>query len=277
MRTGRLLLIALLVVWGLLADGRVSVSNGQRITGAGIAAADTAPVVWLLFADDLHLDFVRTGQLRDIFRTAASTLRQDGALVVLGSSGPSMVSFAPSSDAVGLDAAIRRFAGNGLKASDFLVGFRPAITRELRHRAQVALSTLHSAVANLASTPGSRKHVVFVSHGFTIVQPARPVPLAPQSPGAPPLHIDDGDLRAEIGIVAKVSLASGVRISALDPRFFMPGALDPVAVDPAAWQSYLEASHHNLRELTTPTGGSLLDGTQPLTDTLLALRVQAQR
>jgi hypothetical protein len=55
------------------------------------------------------------------------------------------------------------------------------------------------------------------------------------------------------------------------------GALDTLAVDEAVWRSFVEASHHNLRELAMATGGSLLDDNQPLTAVLLALRARAPR
>jgi len=89
--------------------------------------------------------------------------------------------------------------------------------------------------------------------------------------------IHDDEIFAEIAAVAQAALDAGVTISALDPRVFIPGALDTLAVDEALWRNYVEASDHSLRELAMATGGSLLDDNQPLTEVLLALRTRAQR
>jgi hypothetical protein len=86
----------------------------------------------------------------------------------------------------------------------------------------------------------------------------------------------DEEIRAEIAAVAHAALDAGVTISALDPRVFIPGALETLAVDQALWRSFVEASHHNLRELAMATGGSLLDDNQPFAEVLLALRARAR-
>jgi hypothetical protein len=255
--------------------GSVLALPHQSTGGARAADSGTARATWLLFADDLHLDFVRTGQLRDILKTAAATLREDDSLVGLRSSGPSIVSHAPSTNRTGLDAAIKRVAGNGLKASDVLGATIPGSTRELRYRVHTTLTALHTAVASLVSAPTPHKQILFISNGFAIVQPVS----APLSPSASqrPLLIDDDEILVEIATVAQAALDAGVTISALDPRVFIPGALDTLAVDEALWRSFVEASHHNLRELALATGGSLLDDNQPLTEVLFALRARTPR
>ena len=257
--------------------GNVAAASRQSAAGARAPDSDRARVAWLLVADDLHLDFVRTGQLRDILRTAAATLREDDSLVGLRSSGPSTASHAPSTNRLGLEAAIKRVAGNGLRASDFFAGATapPGSTRELRYRVHTTLSALQTAIASLASAPAQHKQILFVSNGFTIVQPFS-APLSPNTTGRP-LVIQDDEIRAEIAAVAQAALDAGVTISALDPRVFIPGALETLAVDETLWRSFVEASHHNLRELAMPTGGSLLDDNQPLTEVLSALRARAPR
>jgi hypothetical protein len=256
--------------------GGVSATPLQSAAGAGAPESATARVAWLLFADDLHLDFVDTGRLRDLLRAAAAALREEDALIGLRSSGPSMVSYAPSTSRTGLEAAFKGITGNALKASDFLVG--PASrgsNRELRYRAHTTLSALQSAVTSLANAPTPHKQILFVSHGFTIVQPVS----APLSPQTPPdrLIIQDDEVHAEIAAVAQAALDAGVTISALDPRAFMAKRSDPLPVDEALWRSFMEASHHNLRELTMATGGSLLDDNQPLPEVMATLRARVPR
>jgi hypothetical protein len=233
-------------------------------------------VAWLIFVDDLHLDFVTTGRLRDVLRTAASTLGE-GALVGFESSGPSRVSLPPSTDLVGRDAAIRRIIGHGLRPGDFLVGNVPGATRELRYRAHTSLSALYSAVASLASVVTPKKHIVYVSNGFAVVQPVHPGTLLPPGVNLSVEFIDDGEIRDELARVAQLSLDSGVTISALYPRPYLPTSQEVLAVDASLWQGFVEASHKTLRELTTPTGGALLDVGQPLRDALTKLRAGVQQ
>jgi hypothetical protein len=180
-------------------------------------------------------------------------------------------------DLVGRDAAIRRIAGNGLRPGDFLVGNAPGATRELRYLAHTSLSALSSAVQSLANAATPKKHLIYVSNGFAVVQPVHPGTLLP--PGVNPTveFIDDAELRDELARVAQVSLDSGVTISALDPRPYLPTTQEVLAVDAGLWQRFVDASHKTLRELTTATGGTLLEGRQPLRDALLKLRAGVQQ
>jgi hypothetical protein len=258
-----------------LLIGPVSLARSQSADANRTAAVPPARVAWLLFADDLHLDFVSTGRLRDLLRTAASTLREDDSLIGLRSSGPSMASHAPSTNRTGFEAAIKRIAGNGLKASDVLASPLPGSTGELRYRAHTTLTALHTAIDSLAATPAQHKHLVFVSNGFAIVQPAA-VPLS-RIPNRELLVLQDEEIRAEIAAAAQAALDAGVTIAALDPRRYLPDDLENIPVDQALWRKFVDASHDNLRELAMATGGSLLDDNQPLTEVLLGLRARAPR
>ena len=278
MRSAGCVVVGVVFAAILVFGGHVTVLTSQKPASAADApAAPRAQVAWLIFVDDLHLDFVSTGRLRDVLRTAASTLGEGAALVGIQSSGPSSVSLPPSTDLDGRDAAIRRIVGNGLRPGDFLVGNAPGAARELRYRAHTSLSALSSAVASLAAAATPKKHVIYVSNGFAVVEPIDPG--TPLLPGVSPSvgFIEDPELRDELARVAQVSLDSGVTISALDPRPYLPRALELLTVDAGLWQRFVEATHKTLRELTTPTGGSLLDGRQPLRDTLLKLRAGVQQ
>ena len=57
----------------LFFGGHVTVLTSQKpASPADAPAATSAQVSWLIFVDDLHLDFVSTGRLRDVLRTAVS-------------------------------------------------------------------------------------------------------------------------------------------------------------------------------------------------------------
>jgi hypothetical protein len=83
------------------------------------ATAQDAGVTWLIFVDDLHLDFRNTGSIRKLLGSIASELIRDGDAFVLRSSGPSpSIPFTTNRSL--LDAAIGRVAGNGLPPTAIL-------------------------------------------------------------------------------------------------------------------------------------------------------------
>jgi hypothetical protein len=102
------------------------------------AAAQDAGVTWLIFVDDLHLDFRNTGYIRKLLRSIASELIRDGDAFVLRSSGPSpSIPFTTNRSL--LDAAIGRVAGNELQpAAIQLLSPANEIQDELRYRASLA-------------------------------------------------------------------------------------------------------------------------------------------
>jgi hypothetical protein len=262
----------------LFCRSQVIVLGSQNpASAAEPPAATSAQVVWLIFVDDLHLDFVTTGRLRDVLRTVASTLGEGAALIGVQSSGPSMASLPPSTDPVSRDAAIRRIIGHALRPGDFLVGNSADTTRELRYRAHTSLSAVYSAVESLARVGTPKKHILYVSNGFAVARPVQPGTLLPTGVNPPGEFIDDAELRDELTRVVQVSLDRGVAISALDPRPYLPTPLEWRTIDAGLWQRFVDASHATLRDLTIPTGGALLDGNQPLRDTLLKLRTGGNR
>ena len=56
---------------------------------AGIPQSGT---LWLIFLDDLHVDFRSTGHLRTLLRTICTELVQAGDMVGIVSTGPSSIS-----------------------------------------------------------------------------------------------------------------------------------------------------------------------------------------
>ncbi len=236
--------------------------------------ADGPNVAWLLFVDDLHLDFVQTGRLRTMLGIAATTLRgDDGAPIGLHSSGPSGVVHGPSDDRSALDDATRRITGNGLRAGDILDG--RVNVREFGQRAQTTLTALRAAIDGLAITPATHKHIVFISNGFTIVGPPAGVGVRGSAP-QPLLPVDDEGLRLEIARVAEASRERGITISTLGPRRFYGDIALPAPIDEAQWQAVIDASRRNLQVLATATGGTLLDAPS-LANALASLRARSQR
>jgi hypothetical protein len=84
----------------------------------GVAAQD-AGVTWVVFVDDLHIDFRNTGHIRKLLSSIASELIHEGDAFVLRSSGP-FPSIPFTTNRSLLDAAIGRVAGNGLQPAAIL-------------------------------------------------------------------------------------------------------------------------------------------------------------
>ena len=76
---------------------------------------DAAGRVFLLFVDDLHMDFQNTPRIREIFRKMLKNLIHDGDMWGMVSTGTSSISIDLTYDRALLDDAINRISGNGLK------------------------------------------------------------------------------------------------------------------------------------------------------------------
>src|SRR5258705_7390237 len=78
---------------------------------------DAAGCVFLLFVDDLHMDFQQTPRIREIFRKMLKNLIHDGDMWGMVSTGTSSISIDLTYDRALLDDAINRISGGGLKPS----------------------------------------------------------------------------------------------------------------------------------------------------------------
>jgi hypothetical protein len=199
------------------------------LTASAPAAAQ--PVTWLIFVDDLHLDFRNTGRIRDLVRKIAKTLPVDGDLVAMYSCGPSGLTIAPTTDRRVVDVEARKVTGNGLKAEDILAG-GPAGAREVRYRAGVARSRLLELVAT--ADGDGRAVLIYISNGYSTGTPA---PL----PGHP-----------------------SPKIFAIDPRL-ITGDPDPDRVTrPDHWT----ATRNSMREMAEASGGFVQEENESLDDAL---------
>ena len=128
---------------------------------------DAAGRVFLLFVDDLHMDFQQTPRIRDIFRRMLKNLIHDGDMWGMVSTGTSSISIDLTYDRALLDDAINRISGNGLKPTDIIKGQTgQGGPVELRYRAHVAFSTANQLMSNLEKLHNRRKAVVWVSSGY---------------------------------------------------------------------------------------------------------------
>jgi hypothetical protein len=204
----------------------------------GVAAQDTG-VTWLIFVDDLHLDFRNTGYVRSLLRSIASELIRDGDAFVLRSSGPSpSIPFTTNRSV--LDAAIGRVAGNALPPAAIVQWSPPnEIRDEVRHRASLAGSAATDMLNAGQSLSSRRQAMLYVTNGY---------------------HLDPPDVGlAEFAIAAR---RSNVTVFALNARGLPSAPALPVQGDAATWAGYRAAMLNSLRAIAEPTGGfAVLDET----------------
>src|SRR6516164_3983075 len=128
---------------------------------------DASGRIFLLFVDDLHMDFGNTGRIRDLFKKIKNELVHDGDMFGIVSTGPSSIAIDMTYDRKRLDEAISKISGSGLKPDE--VVSTPDGSQgppEIRYRAHVAFSTAYDVLKNLEQVHNRRKAFIYVSDGY---------------------------------------------------------------------------------------------------------------
>ena len=186
------------------------------------------PRSYLLFIDDLHLDFRQTPRTRSVMQRLIKAIAQDGGLWSVATTGTSSLTIRPTRDMTAVAASVARMTGNGLKPADQL---GPQAAPELRRRAALAYATAVEAIDRLAAASnGAPITVFYVSDGYD----TRTVPR--------PKEVIDAATRARAIIVA-------IRPARIDW-----GA--PVGVPSNEWAAYDAAADQAMSALATETGGT---------------------
>ena len=129
--------------------------------------SDASGRIFLIFVDDLHLDFRNTGRIRELFKKIAKELIHDGDMFGIVSTGPSSLAIDMTYDRKRLDQAIEKISGAGLSPKDILES--PDGSQgppEVRYRAHVAFSTAYDIMGNLEQVHNRRKAFIYVSNGY---------------------------------------------------------------------------------------------------------------
>jgi hypothetical protein len=190
------------------------------------------PQLFLVFVDDLHLDFRSTPRLRELTKKVMRLLIQDGDRLALVTTGYSSVAVAPTSDSQQIISGLSRITGGGLRADQ---NVDPEQGAERTRRATIAIATARDAVRVMASKANGPFAVLYFSGGY-----------AGQSVEA--------DL---FELVSDAFRASAV-IYAFAPRL-VGGPMPPPSVgNESAWDAYERAAQDSLRNLAGSTGGQLV-------------------
>jgi VWFA-related protein len=238
---------------------------------------DAAGRIFLVFVDDLHLDFRNTGRIRELFKKISKTLIHDGDMFGIVSTGPSSLAVDLTYDRKRLDEAIKKIAGNALKPSDILDAPEGAQgPSEVRYRAHVAFSTAYDIMRNLEQVHNRRKAFVYVSNGYDF----NPFPNAragtdlfgrmgggsrfgdnPNDPNQTDPFLRQGnqfaeaDLARELAELTRAANRANATIYTIDPRGLVGGPDLDEQIDPTEWSNYVRQSQDSLRVLAEETGG----------------------
>jgi VWFA-related protein len=254
--------------------------------------SDASGRIFMIFVDDLHLDFRNTGRIRELFKKVAKELIHDGDMFGIVSTGPSSLAIDLTYDRKRLDQAIEKISGAGLSPKDILE--TPEGSQgppEVRYRAHVAFSTAYDIMGNLEQVHNRRKAFIYVSNGYDF----NPFEAGRQRAGAErmgmscdrsvpgqancsnPNGSDDGsgstnssdpnpfakqgnefadaDLASELGYLTRAANRANATIYTIDPRGLVGGPDIDQEVDMMDWQNYVTESQNSLRVLAELTGG----------------------
>ena len=107
---------------------------------------DASGRIFILFIDDLHLDFRNTARVRDLLKKIKGTLIHQGDMFGIVSSGTSSIAIDLTYDMKRIDEAIKKVMGGALKPTDIIQGPEGQEgPTEVRYRAHVAFSHISCA------------------------------------------------------------------------------------------------------------------------------------
>jgi len=237
---------------------------------------DAAGRIFIIFVDDLHLDFRNTGRIRDLFKKVSKELIHEGDMFGIVSTGPSSLAIDLTYDRKRLDTAINKISGAGLAPKEILDQPEGAQgVAEIRYRAHVAFSTAYDIMKSLEQVHNRRKAFIYVSNGydFNPFQQTRQKVEAERY-ARPGRNGDDGgseyeynpfmkqgnlfaeaDLAMELAELTRAANRANATIYTIDPRGLVGGPDLDEQIDMVEWQNYVRGSQDSLRVLAELTGG----------------------
>jgi len=246
--------------------------------------SDAAGRIWLIFVDDLHLDFPNTGRIKDLFKKISNELVHEGDMFGIVSTGPSSLAIDLTYDRKRLTEAIDKISGAGLKPNEILdapVGAEGP--SEVRYRAHVAFDTAYNIMKTLEAVHNRRKAFIYVSNGYDFDPFAETRKKQADdkwkemNPNAG--SSDDGsgnsnndlsdtnpflqkgnefsfaDLANELSELTREANRANTTIYTIDPRGLVGMPDLDQNIDMMDFQNYIRTSQDSLRVLSEQTGG----------------------
>jgi hypothetical protein len=253
-------LVVILAAAACAASALPGPSAAAAVLPRQAGASSETGSLWLIFVDDLHLDFKATGRVKALFQTVSSELIREGDLFALVSTGPSSIAVDATRDRKRLEFAQAKISGASLRPSEIVAEPPNRVPSEVRHRAHVSFSTAYDVMKMLEQIPSQRKAFIYVSNGYDFdVWPARESSLIGPNPFL--MKGDEfsvEDLREEVAELARQARRATVTIYGIDPRALSgPPSVDP-GLDDVAWQKYWATSRNSLQVIAEETGGFAL-------------------
>ncbi len=233
---------------------------------------DAAGRIFLVFLDDLHLDFQSTPRVRELIKKMLRNLIHEGDMFGIVSTGTSSISEQLTYDRQVLEGAISRATGGALKPEDIIKGQQSAQgNAELRYRAHVAFSTAYDLMKNLEQVRNRRKAVIYISSGYDFnpfetsrlkyqadqygldSNDAQTDPfLRQQNQGT---TFAEADLVRELAELTRAANRANATMYTIDPRGLVAGPDLDQQVETAEWYDYIRETQDSLRVLAEQTGG----------------------
>src|SRR5260221_5810202 len=247
---------------------------------------DASGRIFMIFVDDLHMDFRNTGRIRDLFKKIAKELVHDGDMFGIVSTGPSSIAIDMTYDRKRLDEAINKISGSGLKPDEIIT--TPDGSQgppEVRYRAHVAFSTAYDVLQKMEQVHNRRKAFIYVSDGYDFdpFSKSRKKEQASQyasltggstnsdgsSSGSDTSQTSDtnpfsksgnefaaADLAAELSELTREANRANTAMYTIDPRGLVGGPdLDETKLDTMDWQHHIRENQSSLRVIAELTGG----------------------
>jgi len=248
---------------------------------------DAAGRIWLIFVDDLHLDFPNTGRIKNLFKQISNELVHEGDMFGIVSTGPSSLAIDLTYDRKRLTEAIDKISGAGLKPNEILdapVGAEGP--SEVRYRAHVAFDTAYGIMKTLEQVHNRRKAFIYVSNGYDFNPFAETRkkndqekwnemnPNAGSTDSSGNGGTGDGssasdvnpfmqqgnefsfaDLASELAELTREANRANTSIYTIDPRGLVGMPDLDQNVDMMDFQNYIRTSQDSLRVLSEQTGG----------------------
>ena len=233
---------------------------------------DAAGRVFLLFIDDLHLDFRSTPRTRELIKKMLRNLIHEGDMFGIVTTGTSSISQQLTYDRQVLESAISRITGGGLRPDDIIKGMQGAQgPTELRYRAHVAFSTAYELMKNLEQLRNRRKAVLYVSSGYDfnpfetsrLKYQAEQMQVESEDLKNDPFYrtqqqgtqFAEADLVRELAELTRAANRANATLYTIDPRGLVAGPDLDEQIETAEWQTYVRETQDSLRVLAEQTGG----------------------
>jgi VWFA-related protein len=246
-------------------------------------ANDAAGRIFIIFIDDLHLDFRNTPRIRKLFEQVSKELIHEGDMFGIVSTGPSSISIDLTYDRKRLKQASEKISGAGLRPKEILETPEGAEgPAEVRYRAHVAFSTAYEILQGLEQVHDRRKAFVYLSNGYDFnpfpdsrkkMESERWASMNPNSGN----NSDDGsgnnnneetnpfmtqknvfsfaDLAAELAELTRAANRANATLYTIDPRGLVGMADMDEPVDMVDWNNHVRQTQDTLRVLAELTGG----------------------